>query len=523
MRLSPIVIALVLAGCAEYDLSNDRGGVDPLDQGDEDTDGNEAPDDNTGDTDPPETEDDFIGLEPAQTDVYVFIANPARDTVTRVQVYTHDVDTSPVGRNPREVITTPDYAHAVVFNMNDDSVSILASDTLDTWTTGVRKNFNTMNMSPDGAWVGLRFDPDAVRPDDPDPEGLQSFNEISLVKVPEGDHYGMAVGPNPRSIQFSPDGTMALVVSDTDLAVIDLTADELRPTMIPVTDNLVDPPKAEEVVVSPSGQFAFVRQFGATELVIVDLGTGTVDYVDVGVNPTDLDLTPDGTQAVAVARASEQLWVFDSEDPFATPVVHNLPLGENLGSLLFDPLGNQALLYTTATLTDRYATWDLETQSITLRSLVKPVAGMAITPTGESVMVFHTLDDAPTADPEDPFYGEWAMTLIDLFDYRQNPLLLPSEPIGYSNSNNGNFGYFIMEGEPFLEMVDYSTLLYDEVPLKSNPVYVGVLPDLDFEDGDEPSAWASQEHDLGRITFFDPDDGLVQTITGFELNSNIED
>jgi hypothetical protein len=53
-------------------------------------------------------------------------------------------------------------------------------------------------------------------------------------------------------------------------------------------------------------------------------------------------------------------------------------------------------------------------------------------------------------------------------------------------------------------------------------VFVGVLPDLDIADGDEPKAWVSQEHPLGRISFFDPDDTSLETITGFELNSEIE-
>jgi hypothetical protein len=33
----------------------------------------------------------------------------------------------------------------------------------------------------------------------------------------------------------------------------------------------------------------------------------------------------------------------------------------------------------------------------------------------------------------------------------------------------------------------------------------------------------SQDHDLGRISFYDPDDDSLETLTGFELNSGIED
>ena len=71
--------------------------------------------------------------------------------------------------------------------------------------------------------------------------------------------------------------------------------------------------------------------------------------------------------------------------------------------------------------------------------------------------------------------------------------------------------------------MNYDTLLYDQYALRSNPVYVGVLPDLAPTDGDEPPAWVSQEHELGRISFLDPDDGSMETITGFELNSQIEE
>ena len=78
-----------------------------------------------------------------------------------------------------------------------------------------------------------------------------------------------------------------------------------------------------------------------------------------------------------------------------------------------------------------------------------------------------------------------------------------------------------MEDQPYLEVLDYVTLLPDEIELKSNPVYVGVLPPLEG-DTDEPPAWVSQDHDLGRISFYEPSSDTLETITGFELNSAIE-
>jgi DNA-binding beta-propeller fold protein YncE len=471
----------------------------------------------------PEVEDDFLALRPAQTDVFVFVANPSRNTVTRVNVQTQEVRTAEVGQNPSVVEVTADYATAVIFNKGDDTVSILDAYSLESTAVEVRDNMNRMVISADGAWAGVWHDEDAVDPDDPPPSGLQSFNEISLVDLYDGTHYPMVVGFDPKEIQFTGDGTRAVVVSDASLAVIDLTVAPLDISLIEVAEDLIDPPPAEEVALDPEGNYAFVRQFGSSALTIVDLWTEVVDRVPLGDNLTDLDLTPDGTEAVVVARGSEQIFRFDTQDPFAIPQTLSLPEGEAFGSVSFDPTGEVGVIYTTASLSDRYATWDLATDEITLRGLVKPISSVAITPTGETLMVFHSQDDASDADVDSPFFGEWALSLIDLIDFRENPLLLPDEPSGYANANNGRYGYFIMDKVQEIEVLDFQTLLPQTIELRSDPVYVGVLPDLDLDDQDEPPAWVSQEHELGRMTFYDPDDDATETITGFELNSEIED
>ncbi|TNE88195.1 MAG: hypothetical protein EP330_16200 [Deltaproteobacteria bacterium] len=518
--LLPAALLLSFVGCAESGL-NERSDEGSLDTG---FGNSESPDDNDGGFGQPEQEDDFLALMPATTDVYVFVANPSRGTITRVHVQTLAVDTTEVGAEPAVVITTPDYGTAVVFNEGDDTVSIVDAHTLDQRVVPVRDNFNRMVLSPDGQWAALWHDVRAEDPADPAPSGLVSYNEVSFVHIPTGVHHPMAVGFKPKEVQFTPDGLTSVVVSDEYLAVIDLTAEVLLPDLVQVAESLLDPPPAEEVVVAPSGAYAFVRQFGADALAVVDLTNREVSRIPVGLNPTDLDLSPDGTRAVVVSRGSEELYVFDTADPVnIAPEVLALPTGEGFGSVLFDPVGQQAVLYTTASPIPRYASWDLGSDTITLRSLVKPVANMAISPTGESMLVFHTLQDAPDADVTSPFYAHWALTLIDLTDHRSNPLRLPGEPIGYANSLGGERGYFIMEGQPYLEVLRYDSLLYDEIALRSAPRFVGVLPDLDVSDGDVPPAWVSQEHELGRITFYDADDGTAETITGFELNSQIED
>jgi hypothetical protein len=141
---------------------------------------------------------------------------------------------------------------------------------------------------------------------------------------------------------------------------------------------------------------------------------------------------------------------------------------------------------------------------------------MAVSPTGGTALVFHDKSNGEDVDSSSAFYGEYALTMIDLSDFFSNPLLLPSAPSGYADTDDGQTGFFVMEGEAYLEVLHYDSLLYDEVELKSDPVHLGVLPET-------RTAYISQEHDLGRISFYDADDAELETITGFELNAGIQE
>ncbi len=462
-----------------------------------------------------EQEDDFLMLAPATTDLYVFVANPDRDTVTRVAVPSLDVITVEVGTSPAVAVTTADYSRAVVFNEGSDDVSILDADSLDEVRIEVREHLNSMELSPDGEWVICYRDADVDEDDGGSSGGVESYNEISLVNTSTYAHFPMVVGFNPHQVKYTAESDLALVVSDAYVALIDLLAETPTPRLVQLAEDLLDPPAAEEIEIAPDGSYAFVRQFGADDIAILDLVSHEVDRVSVGYNPTDLDITPDGTKAVVVSRGSQELWLLETADPFAPAEVVPLPEDYVLGSLLMSPDGGTGILYTTATLQDRYATWDVATGEVTVRGLVKPVQTISVSPTGESLLVFHTLEDAEGADSTSPYHGEWALTLLDLDDFRSNPMKLAAEPKAYAHADDGAHGFFIMEGEKHLVVLDYGTLLPEDIELKSEPVHVGTLPTTTY-------AYASQEHDLGRISFYDSDSEALETITGFELNSEIE-
>ncbi|MCB9666377.1 MAG: hypothetical protein H6732_19860 [Alphaproteobacteria bacterium] len=524
MTISSSLLLAALAGCSSADSKDyERGGADY----DTDVDAYEPDDGDTFTFDtaggsPPETETDRLNLRPAQTEAYVFVANPERDTVTRIHVQTRDVRTVRVGHLPRVVAITPDYRRAVVFNRGDDSVSVIEAEKLQVDHVAVRDNLTNMVLAPGGAWAVLWHDPGAIRKGDPPVPPAASFHEVSLVHTETLAHVPLVVGFIPTAVRFTPDGRRAVVASDAQLAVVDLSLDVPTLELVDIADPL-DPPLTEEIVLDPSGRWAFLRQRDRDVVAVVDLEQEIVGEVAVGADPTDLDLTPDGTRAVVVSRGAGEVTVLDVADPFAPPTVVPFPVGAgSLGAVLLGP-DETGILYTTATAASRYATWDLTTQEIIAHPLVKPAQVVARTPTGDSLLVVHTRDDAPDGSTPVPYRGKDAISLVSLKDFRANTIALQAEPIGYANSRDGRRGYLVLEDTPLLAVLDYSSLIHTPLTLRSNAVFVGVLPDLDPSDGDQPPAWVSQEHSLGRISFYDPDASSLETITGFELNSAIEE
>jgi hypothetical protein len=173
------------------------------------------------------------------------------------------------------------------------------------------------------------------------------------------------------------------------------------------------------------------------------------------------------------------------------------------------------LLYSTASGESLYASWDRNSGDVVLRDLVKPVKGMGISPTGGTAIISHSASNGADVDSSSPYYNRPALSLVDLGTFFGSSLALPAEPTQFANTPDGETGFFVMDGQPFLEVLDFKTLIHDEIELKSNPVHLGTLLDTD-------TAFISQEHHLGRISFFHPEDSDLQTITGFELNANIE-
>jgi DNA-binding beta-propeller fold protein YncE len=516
-----LVLAVpLLGGCpassGSYDDDDSYDGAGDEGYFDDDDEPNASGDDDDS-TPPPEEEDEFLTTEPRGTDVFVFIANPERDTLTRINAYTREISTIEVGDEPTQVVVSSDYLRAVSFNAGSDSVSIVDVQSGDVVELAVREDFNFIQMSPDGRWVVAFFNA-GLEEATFDVDGVRSFTEVSFVDTMAQVVTSFSVGFNPKEVQFANASRTAVVVSDQFLTVADLTTDPIDLGLVDLGADPIDPPVAAEVAVTPDAEHAFVRYVGLDTIQLVNLENGDLAELDGGLDPSDMDLSPSGAEVVVVARESKELRIFDVDDPLAPPQILSTPETSTIGSVVLSADNSTGLLFTTAAAEDRLTFWDRDTDTLIERGLAKPVDAIALSPDGASALIIHTLGDAP--DQSDVFTDRHALTVVNLETWLTNPVALESRPTKWTTSNDGRYSLFLMENNRNVGVVDYQSRLVDDVLVPSVPVHVGMMP---LEDTAEDAlGWVSQEHELGRISFLQPSDLSVETVTGFELNSAIE-
>ena len=175
-------------------------------------------------------------------------------------------------------------------------------------------------------------------------------------------------------------------------------------------------------------------------MVHVDLEDLDRTSLAVGDNPTDLDITPDGTELVAIARGSNELWVYGLDNPFAEQTVLELPEEAVFGSVTLSPDNKNGLLYSTASGESVYASWNRESNAVMLRDLVKPIKSVGVSPTGGTALVAHGTNNGTDVGSDSPYYNRPAVSLIDLDTFFGSAVALPGEPTQFAHTPDGDLG-----------------------------------------------------------------------------------
>jgi hypothetical protein len=474
----------------------------------------------------PEREIESAFRAPVATDRFVWTANPESGNVAVIDATTHAVRLAKAGFRPTTVAGLPgadDEDGAIVLNegsadatvLHVDAEGSLSSDTLET-----HMGANAIAVSPSGrfaiAWTDATKFPSAML--DPT-DSFQAVTVLSLGEEPSSTM--LSVGYRPSQIVFDDAEERVLVVTEPGLSVIELGDDSRVSALVELSEDPVEVPAARDVSITPDGAIALVRLDGSTKLGVVEIETGERDELELGDFVTDLDLSADGATAFAVIGSAEAT--------VSTLVVIPVPVGSTDASTFrrldvpsvvsrsvsMSPDGSLALLYSNAEPNPYVAVLtsddDWEHHRARALDLKAPVRAVFAAPQGPHGIAFQ--DTQPTSTKRGAF------SLISTEENRAPKIVgTDAPPIAVAFSPDGANAVIATRDTTNLRYGVYLVHLDDLeetlVALPSPPLAAGIVPLAN-------SAFVSQAHPEGRITFVNLDDGRFKTLTGFELAGRV--
>ncbi len=531
---------------------------------------------------PPEREIESAFRSPVATGRFVWTANPDSGRVARVDATNLEVRTVDAGFGPTYLAavpnpSAPDARRAIVLNVRSHDATLLAADAsgaITTKTVPVHPGANAWAISPRGRWAIAWTDVSLVSAPDPT-EGFQDITVIDLGgATPSATR--LSVGYRPTRFFIAADESRAFAVTEPGITVIELLAPGPAISRdIAVSDEALVNPAARDVSVTPDGAYALVRHDGSAKIGIVTLTSGDLTSVTLPAAVTDLDLTEDGTRAVAVMRGGDTVEPPDagpdasdadpdddggndsggndsgSEDaadaahtgdagfdaappPPTDSKVAVLPIpaiagdstrfdvvtlpGERVGSVALSPDARTALLYTNAFDNDRLTIVSIAPGADYLAhrtvALKAPIRAVFAAPDASHAIALLE-PGAGSARPGAFSVVPIKSTLPPKIQGTEAPpvsVAIAQAPLGR--------GLVTVSDERSRTFATYLVrmpeLVIDRLPLASAPLATGMVPVAE-------TGFVAEKHPEGRITFVQLASGKARTLTGFELGSKVVD
>jgi hypothetical protein len=520
--------ALAIAGCSDEATSAttaggwyNGGGTSKTDAGSGDY-GNASDAGSSGTQTPPEVEVEPDFGAPEGSPNYVYIPAAGTDRIVRVSGQTLKVSLIEVSSQPTVLQVIPGIDAAVALHRGSDEAAIIRSSEAgdNVVLLPVIAHCNALAMAPSGSHAVVWYDHARAKPGDP----VGSFQALSLLQLTAGQEKSLSVsvGFRPRSVTFAKGGAQALVVTDDGVSILELgkIKDGDIVASVPLSKTIG---KADrEVLISDDGQWAVVRETGSTKLGLVHLPSKKIGEVDLGAVPTDLDLVPGGASALAVLRDAGQVamvtlpaQVTDTFE-FKLADLGGAPLG--LARLTED--GKTALLYTSVAGIEQVATLDIATGNVTPVAIKKTIDNALLVPGTRKAILLHKPGAGPGySDLTEKFVDDsQGYTLYDLDTGYTKLVLTPVKPLEVALSQGPDKAWLLLPDPKGLahlvQEADLTSFQTVDHPLGSAPEHGRYLQKAGV-------VAVTQTHPSGRITFLDAKTGQAKTVTGFELNGQV--
>ena len=478
---------------------------------------------------PPEKELESSFRAPVATGRYVWSANPTSGRVALIDAFTLDLSIVEAGFGPTYLAAIADPANAeanvaIVLNVlsHDATLFRVGNDaTISQKTLATHQGANAWAVSPKGHWAIAWTDASQVK--NPDP--TDGFQDVTVVRVDPGQESStiLSVGYRPTKITFDANETRAFAVTEPGISVVALpsSGEPSVDSLIEVTDDPLENPASRDVTITPDGSYALVRRDGSADVSFVDLGTGTRTPITLSGEVTDLDLSEDGTRAVAVVRESSEVFVLPVPGVLAAPAdMDQVQVdGELYGSVTLTADTSVALLYTNAVPNDHMTILSLAAGAGYLGhrtvALKAPVQAVFPAPDAQHAIALGSTTAGSSKAGAFSVVPTAALLSPKIVGTDAPPTAVALRPAPNSDRalitirDDGKKVYGVY-------VVRLPNLQVDLLPLASPPLATGIVPLAG-------KGYVAQQHPEGRITFVDLEDGSAKTLTGFELGAKVVD
>lgn len=474
---------------------------------------------------PPEKEKQPDFGAPESSPNFVYIPATEADRIVKISGTTLKVTLVEVGDRPRVLKVVPGQDAVVAINGGSDDVAILRSTdtTDDVQFLPVLPHCNALAMDPTGHYAIVWFDFNQLQPGEP----IGDASTVSVLRLNPGQDVALSVsiGYRPSAVQFTPDGKKALIVTSDGVSVMELATlkdGDVAPT-VAVSTSPLDKPLDRAVLTTPDAKWAVVRQGGKQGLSFVHLPTQWVTEVTLDSVPTDLDLLPDGSAALAVLRDSKQVAFVPLPAEPTAPTAQVVSVGAlTAGLARISDDGKTALLYTSVAGIEQAATLNLLTLQVKPVLLRKTVDYVFLPPGSRKAILVHKPADGPGSkdDPVEALVDKSeGYTLFDL-DTGFSKLVLTAVRLSeIATSKQPDKAWLLLPDPAGLQhaaqAVDLASFLTKDTQLGSKPEHVRDLPKAGV-------VAVTQAHPSGRITFVAVKTGEAKTVTGYELNALVK-
>ncbi len=468
---------------------------------------------------PPEKEVESSYGAPVATGKYVWVANPSSGRVAYIDAVTLEIKLVDAGNGPTYVAAVPDAKDdvALVLNVLSSDATLLraSSKGLTALSIPVPSSGNGWSVSANGHWAVAWTSSRSIKSPDP----VEGYQDITVLDLTPGAEKAtpLTVGYRPFAVSFDAGSGRAFAVTEDGVSVVSLDG----PGGPAVIKNIAfsDPPPAlaPDVSITPDGAYALLRS-DQPSIGVLSLSDGVRVDVPLPGKPTDLDLSADGTRAVAVIRDTSQVALLPVPGVFTSPQSVTLVTVDALiGSTSLAAQGSKAFFYTNAVSSPLLAVMDTLAAPPTSRviKLRAPILAVFPTPDGSHALVLHdALFDAGSHYP-----AAFSVAPIAL-DLPPKIVGLDAPVISIAVAPAGDHG-LIATGDQAtgiyqLVVASMPSLAVQKLPLASLPIAAGIVAGAN-------RGFVAQKHPDGRITFVNLETGDARTLTGFELGTQVVD